>query len=309
MFAARSLRPGLISPRLRAEPQECYTRCMAKVPEALLDRLLEHRRSQHHLPAKIRPLAKAFAQQVLGLLFPHFAPTLVCSEDAVTEDIIQVGEALARLERAISTLHEAMPEPVVDRFLEQLPQVHALLEQDAQAIFDGDPAARSVDEVILTYPGLLAIAVFRVAHALHALGLPLLPRLLTEHAHEKTGIDIHPGATIGRRFCMDHGTGIVIGETTVIGDAVKLYQGVTLGALTVEKAAADKKRHPTIEDDVVIYAGATILGGGTTVGHHTVIAGNAFVTSSVPPYSVVNRQSEVRARKSTGGLEDLDFVI
>jgi serine O-acetyltransferase len=137
-----------------------------------------------------------------------------------------------------------------------------------------------------------------------------LPRLLTEVAHERTGIDIHPGATIGRRFCIDHGTGIVIGETTHIGDGVKLYQGVTLGALTVEKTLADRKRHPTIEDEVVIYAGATILGGQTTVGRQSIIAGNAFVTSSVPPNSVVTRKNEVRSRSSTTmSFEEIDFVI
>ena len=147
---------------------------------------------------------------------------------------------------------------------------------------------------------------FRVAHLLWELGLPLLPRLLTEFAHEKTGIDIHPGATIGRRFCIDHGTGIVIGETTRIGDGVKLYQGVTLGALTVEKSLADKKRHPSIEDGVVIYAGATILGGNTVVGRDSIVAGNAFLTQSVPPNSVVTRKSEVRSRIA-GAENFIDF--
>ena len=253
-------------------------------------------------------MSRAFAKQTLAVLFPHFASSVVCSEDVVTEDVIQLAEALARIERAISSLHEAMPERLVDRFLERLPILHEALGEDAQAIFEGDPAARSVDEVVLTYPGFLAIAVFRVANALHGLGLPLLPRLLTEFAHERTGIDIHPGATVGRRFCIDHGTGIVVGETTSIGANVKLYQGVTLGALTVEKSHADKKRHPTIEDNVVIYAGATILGGPTTVGHDSIIAGNAFLTQSIPPHSVVTRQNEVRARKGLG-LEELDFAI
>jgi serine O-acetyltransferase len=220
-----------------------------------------------------------------------------------------MAETLARLERSIATLHEHMPQKVVEPFLAGLPEVHAALEADAQAIYEGDPAARSVDEVILTYPGFFAIAVFRAAHALHVLGLPLLPRLLTEWAHEKTGIDLHPGATIGPRFCIDHGTGIVIGETTVIGANVKLYQGVTLGALTVEKSLANSKRHPTIEDDVVIYAGATILGGATTVGHHCVVAGNAFLTQSVPPHSVVTRQNDIRPRKSNGGFDDIEFII
>jgi serine O-acetyltransferase len=281
---------------------------MMHIPDELLERLLTARR-RHQLPSQIRPLAQAFAPQVLGVLFPHFATTVACNEEAVREDLIEVGESLARLARSIATLHEAMPERLVERFLAALPEVHQRLEEDAQAIFDGDPAARSVDEVILTYPGFYAIAVYRVAHALHRIGLPLLPRLLTEHAHEKTGVDIHPGATIGRRFCIDHGTGIVIGETTVIGDDVKLYQGVTLGALTVDKALADKKRHPTLEDGVVIYAGATILGGNTIVGSRSIVAGNAFITQSVPPNSIVSRRSEIRPRSAAGTTEDLDWVI
>lgn len=290
-------------------PSRAYdASAMTNVPRPLLERLVRARK-QHHLPSQVRPLAHAFAQQLLGTLFPHFAPAVLCAESAVEEDIIELCESLARLQRAIATLHDNLPERVVDRFVEALPEVHDALLEDAQAIFEGDPAARSVDEVVLTYPGFAAIAVNRCAHALHRIGLPLLPRLLTEWAHEKTGIDIHPGASIGRRFCVDHGTGIVIGETTRIGDGVKLYQGVTLGALTVEKSLADQKRHPTIEDEVVIYAGATILGGRTVVGHHSLVAGNAFLTQSIPPYSLVNRRGEVRGRGDGGVAEDLDFVI
>ncbi len=279
---------------------------MIDVPEPLRKRLLDARRA-YHLPSQLRPLAHVFAEQLLGALFPHFAQSVICSADAVDEDVIELAETLGRLERAIGLLHEKMPVRLIPRFLDALPEVHDRLEEDAKAIYEGDPAARSIDEVILTYPGFLAIAVYRVAHALHELELPLLPRLLTEQAHERTGVDIHPGATIGRRFCIDHGTGIVVGETCLIGDGVKLYQGVTLGALTVEKGLADKKRHPTLEDEVVIYAGATILGGRTVVGHHSVVAGNAFLTQSAPPHSVVNRRGEVRAK--SGGVEDFDFVI
>jgi serine O-acetyltransferase len=284
---------------------------MATIPPALLKRLLEHR-ADHTIAPQIRPQAHAFAVQVLGLLFPHFGNASVCSEQTLNEDVIALSESLERLERAIATMHESVPAGITQRFLEALPAVHELLDDDARAIYEGDPAARSVDEVILTYPGFVAIAIYRVAHALHRLEMPLLPRLLTEYVHEKTGIDIHPGATIGRRFCIDHGTGIVIGETTLIGDNVKLYQGVTLGALTVEKQLANRKRHPTIEHDVVIYAGATILGGATVVGHHCVVAGNAFVTQSAPPNSVITRQSEVRPRRSADNhlaLEEFDFVI
>jgi serine O-acetyltransferase len=191
----------------------------------------------------------------------------------------------------------------------QLPDIYAWLRQDAEAIHQADPAARSVDEVILTYPGFYAIAIFRVAHALHALGMPLLPRLLTEFAHQRTGVDIHPGATVGRRFVIDHGTGVVIGETTIIGDGVKIYQGVTLGALVVEKNLSNKKRHPTLENDVVVYANATILGGDTVVGWGSVIAGNAWLTQSVPPQSIVTRRTEVRHRGSDAELGELEFHI
>jgi serine O-acetyltransferase len=266
-------------------------------------------RRKYALPAQLRPLAQQFAPQVLGVLFPHFSGVAACNEGVVEEDVRQVAESLARLERAIGTLHEAMPEKLVERFLAGLPHVLDTLESDASAILEGDPAARSYDEVVLTYPGFYAIAIYRVAHLLWDLKLPLLPRLLTEYAHEKTGIDIHPGARIGRRFCIDHGTGVVVGETTFIGNGVKLYQGVTLGAMTVEKALADSKRHPTIEDEVVIYAGATILGGHTVVGHHSVVAGNAWLTQSVPPNSVVSRKSEVRQRQGAATFEELDWVI
>jgi serine O-acetyltransferase len=282
---------------------------MVPLPQELVDRLMAERR-RHVVPSQLRPLASQFAHQCLGVLFPHFAPTVVCSEESVREELIQLEEALGRLERSVGVLHEKMPDQLPSRFFQGLSSVHDRLSDDAKAIFEGDPAAKSVDEVLLTYPGFFAIAVFRVANLLQRLGLPLVPRLLTEVAHEKTGIDIHPGATIGRRFCIDHGTGIVIGETTVIGDGVKLYQGVTLGALTVEKTLADSKRHPTIEDEVVIYAGATILGGQTTVGHHSIVAGNAFVTSSVPANSVVTRKNDIKPRGSTTALfDDVDFVI
>ncbi len=279
---------------------------MAEIPALLLQQLVTGRR-RHHLPSQIRPLAHALAQQLLGVLFPHFAIAVVCAEEAVNEDLIGLAQALARIERSISVLHEEMPHQLVDRFLAQLPAIHRLLEEDAQAIFDGDPAAKSADEVILTYPGFMALCMYRLAHALHQIGLPLLPRLLTEFAHERTGIDIHPGAQIGHRFCIDHGTGIVVGETSVIGNDVKLYQGVTLGALTVDKSLANQKRHPTIEDGVVVYASATILGGSTVVGHHSVIAGNAFITQSVPSNSIVTRKSEVRARASV--TDEIDWSI
>jgi len=182
---------------------------------------------------------------------------------------------------------ERSPEALAGALLSRLPEIKELLCGDAQAIYEGDPAARSCEEVIICYPGFYAISIHRLAHALYELGIPLLPRIMSEFAHEKTGIDIHPGASIGRRFCIDHGTGIVIGETTTIGDRVRLYQGVTLGALSLSKDECpllrDTKRHPTIEDDVIIYANATILGGQTVIGARSTIGGNVWLTESVPP--------------------------
>ncbi|MBW6463204.1 MAG: serine acetyltransferase [Firmicutes bacterium] len=171
--------------------------------------------------------------------------------------------------------------------LDKIPEVRDILATDVEAAFDGDPAAKSLDEIIFSYPGIYAITIYRVAHLLYKHEVPLLPRIMTEHAHSKTGIDIHPGAEIGERFVIDHGTGVVIGETTVIGNNVRLYQGVTLGALSLPKDAGKKmrghKRHPNIEDDVIIYSGATILGGETVIGARSIIGGNVWLTESVPP--------------------------
>ena len=181
---------------------------------------------------------------------------------------------------------------IVAAFFDRIPAVREVLATDVQAAFDGDPAAQSTDETIFSYPGLFAIAVQRMAHEFHKLQVPLLPRIMTEYAHSRTGIDIHPGARLGRRFFIDHGTGVVIGETTEIGDNVKIYQGVTLGALAPAfgQALRGQKRHPTIEDDVTIYAGATILGGETLIGRGSVIGGNVFITSSVPPLNQVSAE-------------------
>jgi serine O-acetyltransferase len=176
---------------------------------------------------------------------------------------------------------------LTEDLLRALPDIRAQVQMDVQAAFEGDPAARSEAEVIVAYPGLSAVSVHRITHFLYRRGVPLLPRIMSEYIHHQTGIDIHPGATIGDSFFIDHGTGVVIGETTVIGDHVKVYQGVTLGALSVKKTLVSKKRHPTIEDNVTIYAGATILGGDTLIGHDSVIGGNVWLVRSVPPYSRV----------------------
>ena len=210
-------------------------------------------------------------------------------------------------EDAADLLAEA--QGIAIRYLDEIPELRRTLAQDVQAAFDGDPAARGLNEIIFCYPGLGAVTVYRIAHVLHRLGVPLIPRMMTEYAHAKTGIDIHPGATIGRRFFIDHGTGVVIGETTWIGDGVKLYQGVTLGARSFPRDAQtgeivrDAKRHPTIEDEVVIYANATILGGETVIGHHSVIGSSAWITRSVAPYTTVTIESPgMRVREGHDGV-------
>lgn len=179
-------------------------------------------------------------------------------------------------------------------FFREIPRVRAVAQTDVEAFFDGDPAAFSVDEIIFCYPGLFAVTVYRLAHVLYTLGVPMLPRIMTEHAHSVTGIDINPGACIGNYFFIDHGTGIVVGETTVIGDHVKIYQSVTLGALTTRggQSLRGKKRHPTIEDNVTIYAGASILGGGTVIGRDCVIGSNVFITHSIPACTTVSVKSQ-----------------
>ncbi len=194
---------------------------------------------------------------------------------------------------------------IVTDFLRCLPRVREYLATDVEAFFDGDPAAFNHNEIVLSYPGLYAITVARLAHELFLLGVPLIPRIMTEHAHSKTGIDIHPGATIGKYFFIDHGTGIVIGETTVIGERVKIYQGVTLGGLSTRggQSLKGKRRHPTIEDNVTIYAGASILGGETVIGEGSTIGSNAFITSSIAPntkVSIKNMEMNIKNGKSSG---------
>ena len=195
-------------------------------------------------------------------------------------------------------------------FFRSIPRVRAMAQTDVEAFYEGDPAAFSVDEIIFCYPGLFAVTVYRLAHVLYALGVPMLPRIMTEHAHSVTGIDINPGATVGKYFFIDHGTGIVIGETTVIGDHVKIYQGVTLGALTTRggQSLRGRKRHPTIEDNVTIYAGASILGGGTVIGRDSVIGSNVFITHSIPECTTVSVKSQELQfkRKCSGNCADCD---
>ncbi len=209
-----------------------------------------------------------------------------------------------RFERECSNCEERGYQAALD-LLTEIPAIRRLLAADIKATFEGDPAAKTTDEIVYSYPGLQAIAVYRVAHKLFELEIPMLPRMMTERMHSVTGIDIHPGADIGPGFVVDHGTGVVIGETTTIGRDVRIYQGVTLGALSLPKGAGDqyrgKKRHPTIEDEAIIYAGATILGGDTVIGARSVIGGNVWLTESVPPDTIVMIETPHLIKRSKNG--------
>jgi serine O-acetyltransferase len=239
---------------------------------------------------------QAWFDDLLGLTFPELGERDFADEGAFLAHAEELRDRCARLVDRCPSGGEERSRSVAAALHERLPDLHAALEEDATAILRGDPAARNRDEVIRTYPGFRAIAGYRVAHALHQLGVPLLARMVSTYAHRTTGIDIHPAARIGRRFCIDHGTGIVIGATAIVGDDVKMYQAVTLGGLSVRKEDAQVKRHPTIEDRVVLYAGATILGGSTVVGQDSVIGGNVWLTRSVPPYSKVSYLASIATR-------------
>lgn len=229
---------------------------------------------------------QVLVEQLRILLFPgYFGQIGYCgSREGYTRML--AADILWRLEQLTQPL---MPEGCAKTFLEGIPALRAAMDQDLQAFIAGDPAAAGEEEIIVSYPGFYAIMVQRLAHRLYELGVPLLPRMMTELAHSRTGIDIHPGAVLGHSFFIDHGTGVVIGQTTVIGRSVKIYQGVTLGAISTRggQSLKGKKRHPTIEDAVTIYAGASILGGDTVIGKGAVIGANAFITASVAPGAVV----------------------
>ena len=229
----------------------------------------------------------AWALQVIRLLFPEQSHQIFAGVTELKEEFSKLEYELGRILNATKACQDCDNWQLAKKVFLQLPALYALLNTDIQAIFRGDPAARSEFEVVRTYPGFFAISFYRLAHSLFKHDIPLLPRILTEYAHSKTGIDIHPAAEIGEYFYIDHGTGIVIGESCIIGKHVKLYQGVTLGALSVAKSMAYTKRHPTVEDNVVIYSGATILGGDTVIGYNSVIGGNVWLTKSVNPNSTV----------------------
>lgn len=274
-----------------------------------------------YLPSRIAIVS--LTQSLLELIYPGFVGRQHLTQHNVA---FHVGDLLPRIAEqtygqvmlCLSYLAETKNEhrdnervcdeqarDITVRFLDTVPDIRELLAGDVQAAYDGDPAAINLDEIILAYPGLLAISVHRLAHAFYSLNVPLMPRIMSEWAHAKTGIDIHPGARIGKRFFIDHGTGVVIGETTDIAEDVKIYQGVTLGALSFPKdeeghIVRGAKRHPSVEDHVTIYANAIVLGGETVIGANSVIGGSVFVTSSVPPDSVVTfKPPELRVRDNS----------
>ncbi len=252
---------------------------------------------QKHIQTREVPSASmilGWVNTLLEVLFPEVTDKRLAS-------VWEIKNAFAKLEIELKTLlyytkscDHLLHDAIAVRFFDAIPLMYDRLQLDVQAIVDGDPAARSSFEVIRSYPGFFAVFIYRVAHQLHVEGVPLLPRILSEFAHSKTGIDIHPAAEIGISFFIDHGTGVVVGETAKIGDRVKIYQGVTLGALSIHKKQAGIKRHPTVEDDVVIYSGATILGGDTVVGKGSIIGGNVWLTVSVPPGTKVYHNADNR---------------
>jgi serine O-acetyltransferase len=241
-------------------------------------------------------------KKVYKLLFPY-------NEKLTSLEFDFTGNSLR--EQLANIFYGLTPdnEKILQQFIDTFPSTKRTLLKDAAFIFESDPAAKELVEVIAIYPGFFAIFCYRIAHSIDRLSVPLLPRMITEYAHKTTGIDIHPGATIGSPFSIDHGTGIVIGETTIIGNNVKVYQGVTLGALSVDKSKASKKRHPTIEDNVILYSGCTILGGATVVGRNSIIGGNVWLTESVAPFSVVYHKNEIVVRDQNNFQEPINFII
>ncbi|RYE06863.1 MAG: serine acetyltransferase, partial [Sphingobacteriaceae bacterium] len=234
-----------------------------------------------------------WALKLIGLLYPQRAKIVFNDFEGIKEAFHLLKKELFEIMEATGACRHCDNFQLTEVFFEEVPELYRILNTDVKAIFDGDPAAKSECEVIRTYPGFYAIAFYRIAHVLLSINVPLLPRILTEYAHSKTGIDIHPAAIIGEYLAIDHGTGTVIGETSIIGSHVKLYQGVTLGAMSVDKSMADIKRHPTVEDGVIIYSGATILGGSTVIGRNSIIGGNVWLTKSVPPGSVVYHKPNI----------------
>jgi len=317
---ADSVRPKTC--KMEVEAASDYRTRLPEVAEAIIASCAEHECPTHidYDPIPSRQVVVEIIERMRELLFPGYFSrekidpvTLRYSLDqAATGTFYLLSEQICRSIRHDCLRYDQPCSECENRgrdlalkLLEGVPAIRRLLATDVRATYDGDPAARSHDEIIFSYPGVYAMAVYRVAHRLYELGVPLLPRIMTEHAHSITGIDIHPGAEIGESFVIDHGTGVVIGETTRIGRNVRIYQGVTLGALSLPKDAGNqfrgKKRHPTIEDEVIIYSGATILGGETVIGARSVIGGNVWITASVPPDTLVVMEAPRLIYKTRNG--------
>lgn len=249
-----------------------------------------------------------FINELINFMFPIRTDKNISLKnlEAKWEELQQLFNSLLI---PLKPLMEDSIEDVHDKFFSEIPNIHQKLLKDADAYLKFDPAAKCAEEVILCYPGFYTVSIYRLSNVLYRLKIPVLPRIISEYAHGKTGIDIHPGATIGDRLFIDHGTGIVIGETAVIGKNVKIYQGVTLGALYVGKNLAGSKRHPTLEDNVIIYSNSTILGGETIIGHDSVVGGNTWITESIPPFSVAFHKPSIHIKDSKKFVEPINFVI
>jgi len=261
-----------------------------------LDSIIQRQNQQQVVPSN-QTIAN-WAQSLLNLIFPERGASTNYNQEVIKGVLFELKEELQLILKSTKACNKKLYKHIADTFFDELPEIYRKLNTDLVSIVDGDPAARSEFEVIRCYPGFFAIAMYRFAHELHLLDVPHIPRIITEHAHSITGIDIHPAAEIGEYLYIDHGTGLVIGETTIIGNHVKLYQGVTLGALSVDKAETNIKRHPTIGNYVIIYSGATILGGSTVIGDHSIIGGNVWLTKSVPEGSTVYHQAEIKIKES-----------
>jgi serine O-acetyltransferase len=338
-------RPGAAGPNARPMHNEGgQTRRLDSSIERLTSSILADPRTHQLAAAQLpqREVVVAALDRLTWLMFPgYFGPSGLEREDmhahvagvtlGIAKDLREQVAAALRYEvqvhpedasaaarsgpfAAAAREADTRADELVHAYIARLPEVRALLTLDVQAAFDGDPAARHTDEIIFSYPGVRAITIHRLAHELHRLQVPLIPRMMSEHGHSLTGIDIHPGARIGKAFFIDHGTGVVIGETTVIGDHCRIYQGVTLGARNFEKDNAGRmvrgqKRHPTLEDHVIVFAGATILGGDTVIGAGTVVNGGVFLTQSVPPGHIVRGpKAEIKLR-SNPELPPANFSI
>ncbi|MEO8721646.1 MAG: serine acetyltransferase [Ginsengibacter sp.] len=256
-----------------------------------LNELLSKQQRKDIVPANV--VISDWALQLAELLYPELSEFTYSSTGEIKDKFKKLETDLIDILNATKGCRNCNNEEIASTFFEKIPEIFRILNTDIHSLLMGDPAAKFEFEIIRAYPGFFALYFYRIAHELLLLEVPLIPRILTEYAHSKTGIDIHPGAEIGDHFFIDHGTGIVIGETAQIGSYVKLYQGVTLGAMSVDKSMVLKKRHPTVQDHVIIYSGATILGGETVIGHHSVIGGNVWLTKSVASGSLVYHNPEI----------------